>query len=64
MLRFVKEYLATSEHADSFGIFSLVVFTGFFLAVIIRIMRMKKSYVEELSNLPLGSEDMNQNEQP
>lgn len=64
MLRFVKDYLATSDHADTFGMFSLIVFTGFFLAVLIRIARMKKSYIKELSELPLGNEDMNQNEKP
>jgi len=64
MLRFVKEYLATSEHADIFGMFSLVVFTGFFIAVLIRIIRMKKSYIQELSEMPLGTESKNQNEKP
>ena len=61
MLRFVKEYLATSDHADTFGMFSLVVFSGFFLAVLIRIARMKKPYVKELSELPFGNEEINEN---
>lgn len=61
MLRFVKEYLATSDNADTFGMFSLLVFSGFFLAVLIRIARMKKSYVKELSELPFGNEEINEN---
>ncbi len=60
MLRFVKDYLATSDHADWFGMFSLVVFSGFFLLVLIRIARMKKVLIEELSEMPLTPEDNNQ----
>jgi hypothetical protein len=62
MLRFVKDFLATSDHADTFGMFSLLVFSGFFLAVIIRITRMKKAYIQELSELPFGTEDTNENQ--
>lgn len=64
MLRFVKEYLATSNHADWFGMFSLLIFSGFFLIVLIRMIRMKKVLIEELSEMPLSPEDNNQIQQP
>jgi len=60
MLRFVKDYLATSNHADWFGMFSLLIFSSFFLLVLIRITRMKKVLIEELSEMPLAQEDNNQ----
>lgn len=57
MLRFIKHHLATESGAEFYGIFSLMIFVLFFLVVLIRISRMKKSTIEELSNIPLGTEE-------
>jgi hypothetical protein len=57
MLRFIKHHLATEDYASFFGIVSLLIFTSFFLIVLIRIYRMKKETIDELSNIPLGIED-------
>jgi cytochrome c oxidase cbb3-type subunit 4 len=65
MLRFIKHHLATESGVEFYGIFSLMVFVLFFLIVLIRIWRMKKTTIEELSNIPLLSEEPTfQNEQP
>jgi cytochrome c oxidase cbb3-type subunit 4 len=65
MLRFIKHHLATEQGVEWYGMFSLLVFVLFFLVVLIRIWKMKKSTIEELGQLPFGNEDNNfQNEQP
>ncbi|AEA45101.1 CcoQ/FixQ family Cbb3-type cytochrome c oxidase assembly chaperone [Fluviicola taffensis] len=56
MLRFIKHHLATEAGVEFYGIFSLLVFTLVFLIVLIRIARMKKSTIDELSNIPLNNE--------
>jgi cytochrome c oxidase cbb3-type subunit 4 len=63
MLRFIKHHLATESGVEFYGIFSLMVFVIFFLVVLIRIWKMKKTSIEELSNIPLLSEEpIHQNE--
>lgn len=57
MLRFIKHHLATESGVEFYGIFSLVIFVLFFLVILIRIWRMKKTTVEELSNIPLQIEE-------
>lgn len=65
MLRFIKHHLATESGVEFYGIFSLMIFVLFFLVVLIRIWRMKKTTIEELSNIPLLSEEPTlQNERP
>lgn len=64
MLRFIKHHLATESGVEFYGIFSLMIFVLFFLVVLIRIWRMKKTTIEELSNIPLLNEEpIHQNEQ-
>jgi len=57
MLRFIKHHLATESGVEFYGIFSLMVFVLFFLVVLIRLSRMKKSTIEELSNIPFNTEE-------
>jgi cytochrome c oxidase cbb3-type subunit IV len=57
MLRFIKHHLASESGAEFYGMFSLLIFVLFFLVVLIRISRIKKSTIEELSNIPLGTEE-------
>lgn len=59
MLRFIKHHLATEQGVEWYGMFSLLVFVLFFLVVLIRIWRMKKSTIEELGQLPFGTDDNN-----
>ncbi|TSJ44953.1 cbb3-type cytochrome c oxidase subunit 3 [Fluviicola chungangensis] len=63
MLRFIKHHLASESGVEFYGIFSLMIFVLFFLVVLIRIWKMNKSAVEELSNIPLSSDNLtSQNE--
>lgn len=65
MLRFIKHHLATESGVEFYGIFSLMVFVLFFLVVLIRIWKMKKTTIDELSNIPLLAEEPTiQNEKP
>ena len=58
-----KHYLTTSENVDFFGLLSLLIFFLVFSAVIIWVIKMKKSYINEMSELPLEKEDdINSNE--
>lgn len=65
MLRFIKHHLASESGVEFYGIFSLMIFVLFFLVVLIRIWKMNKSSVEELSNIPFSSDNLtSQNEKP
>jgi cytochrome c oxidase cbb3-type subunit IV len=57
MLRFIKHHLATESGVEFYGIFSLMIFVLFFLVVLIRIWKMKKSTIDELSNIPFTVEE-------
>ncbi len=57
MLRFIKHHLATESGVEFYGIFSLMIFVLFFLVVLFRLWRMKKTSIEELSNIPLQMEE-------
>lgn len=54
MLRFIKQNLETISGVEIFPLISLLIFTLFFLIVIIRVIRMKKSSVSEMSCYPLN----------
>lgn len=63
MLRLIKHHLTGIMGVEFYPMLSLLIFTTFFAFVLYRVIRMKKNYVTELSNLPLEleSEDVNQN---
>jgi tellurite resistance protein TehA-like permease len=42
---------------DIYPIVSLLIFTVFFAIIIIRVVRMPKNEIEELSNLPIDNSD-------
>jgi cytochrome c oxidase cbb3-type subunit IV len=58
MLRFIKHHLASESGVEFYGIFSLMIFVLFFLIVLIRMWKMKKSVIEELSSIPLDSDNV------
>lgn len=53
MLRFIQHNLTTIGNVEYFPIISLIIFSLFFVLVAIRVFRMPKSAVEELSQIPL-----------
>jgi cbb3-type cytochrome oxidase subunit 3 len=43
------------ENINAFGLFSLVVFFGFFTGVLVWAFRLKKNYLNHMGDLPLES---------
>ena len=56
MLRFIQHNLTTIGNVEYFPIISLIIFSLFFILVAIRVFRMPKSAVEELSQIPLNDQ--------
>jgi cytochrome c oxidase cbb3-type subunit IV len=52
MLRFISGNLTTIDGVSIYPIISLLVFVTVFTVVIIRVMRMKKTEIAELANMP------------
>lgn len=59
MLRYIKHHLASEQGVELYGMFSLLIFVLFFIFVLVRISKMKKSTIEELGQLPFSTEDIN-----
>jgi cytochrome c oxidase cbb3-type subunit 4 len=59
MLRLIKHHLTGILGVEIFPMISLILFTAFFAFVLYRVIRMRKTYVQELSNLPLDLENEN-----
>lgn len=49
--------MTTIEGIDIYPIISLLIFTLFFAIVLTRVIRMSRAEVEELSNIPMDSEE-------
>jgi cytochrome c oxidase cbb3-type subunit 4 len=60
MLRFIKHNLTSIDGVAIYPILSLLIFVIFFIVVITYVVRMKKTQIAELSNIPL--EDSNEND--
>lgn len=60
MLRFIKGNLEKIDGVEIFPIISLVIFFIFFVGLFLWVVTMKKSYVKEVSNLPLENDQNNQ----
>ena len=57
MLRFIKHNLTTIDGVEIFPMLSLLIFVLFFALVLVRVIRMSKSQVAELSDIPFADED-------
>jgi cytochrome c oxidase cbb3-type subunit 4 len=53
MLRFIKHNLTSIYNVEYFPLISLVLFSTFFLLVVYKVIRMSKSTIKELSEMPL-----------
>ncbi len=60
MLRFIKQNLETISGVGIFPIISLLIFVTFFVIVLIRVRKMSKSSVSEISSYPLNDDDINE----
>ncbi len=56
MLRFIKHNLTTIDGVEIFPMLSLLIFVLFFALVLVRVIRMSKSQVAELSDIPFSEE--------
>jgi cytochrome c oxidase cbb3-type subunit 4 len=58
MLRYIKHNLTDIDGVNIYPIFSLLIFVVFFAVMLIYVMRMKKSYINEVSALPLEDNEI------
>jgi hypothetical protein len=54
MLRFIKYNLESIGSVEWYPLFSLLIFVVFFIIVVLRVIKMSKETVIELSDLPLN----------
>lgn len=54
MLRFIQHSLTTIKGVEIYPMTSLLIFVIFFAFVIVRVIRMTKNEVNELSDMPLN----------
>ena len=54
MLRFIKYNLESIGSVEWYPLFSLLIFVVFFILVVLRVTKMSKAHVIELSDLPLN----------
>jgi len=54
MLRFIKYNLESISSVEWYPLFSLLIFVVFFIVVVLRVTKMSKATVIELSDLPLN----------
>ena len=64
MLRFISHNMTDIDGISIFPILSLLIFTTFFAFVITYVIRMKKTRVEEISNIPLEDNDVMGDKRP
>ena len=63
MLRFIKQNLETISGIEIFPLISLMIFVLFFAIMLVRVVRMKKKYVSEISDYPLDDSTDGENVQ-
>lgn len=57
----VHSLLREAESMNVFGLFSLVVFFGFFTAMLFWVFRLKKNYLNHMGDLPLNGGERQEN---
>jgi len=62
MLKYIKHNLETIDGVAIYPIISLLLFFGVFLTMLFIVFKMKKSNIDEVSQLPLDSNSINLNE--
>ena len=58
MLKFIKHNMETIVGVEIFPLISFIIFFSFFIGLIIYVMRIKKSSIEEISALPLEDSEL------
>jgi cbb3-type cytochrome oxidase subunit 3 len=62
-MRLGRSVLQNLEGTDIFAIIGFIIFFTFFILVIIYVVRLKKTKVDEYSRLPLENDDYNPGEE-
>ena len=57
MLRFIKHNLTDIDGVAIYPIISLLLFFAVFVIMLIIVMNYRKSYIDEVSNIPLEEDD-------
>lgn len=58
MFKFIKQYAEKIDNAQIYPMISLIIFFLFFVVLLVMVKKMKKERVEELSNIPLDTEEL------
>lgn len=58
MFKFIKQYAEKIDNAQIYPMISLIIFFLFFVVLLVLVKKMKKERVEELSNIPLDTEEL------
>ncbi|MCB0476680.1 MAG: CcoQ/FixQ family Cbb3-type cytochrome c oxidase assembly chaperone [Crocinitomicaceae bacterium] len=53
MLRFIKHHMTSIDGIEIYPIISLLIFVAFFIGLTWYVVKMKKSDIKEMSNIPL-----------
>ncbi len=61
MLKFIKGHMASIDGIEVFPIISLLIFFTFFVVLFWWVFTAKKDYISKVSNLPLDSDENNDN---
>lgn len=57
MLKFIKHHMETIAGIEIFPIISLIIFFGFFIALTIYVLKVDKKLFNDISNIPLDSNE-------
>lgn len=57
MLKFVKHHMETIAGIEIYPLISLVIFFVFFVGLFIYVIRLSKTYINEISSIPLDSKE-------
>jgi cytochrome c oxidase cbb3-type subunit IV len=56
-MKIVRNVLESIDGIELFAIAGLIIFFAFFIAIVVKVMRMKQKKVEEFSRMPLEKDD-------
>jgi hypothetical protein len=57
MLKYIKHHLETIVGVEIYPLISFIIFFTFFIGLLAYVIMMRKSYIEELENIPLTEND-------
>ncbi|MCX6314790.1 MAG: CcoQ/FixQ family Cbb3-type cytochrome c oxidase assembly chaperone [Sphingobacteriales bacterium] len=58
MFKFIKQYAESISNVQIYPMISLLIFFLFFVILLVLVKRMRKSKLDELSNIPFDKEEL------